>query len=482
MQMREASRRPRRAGKRRVNRTARLIRLVLAVALLAVTIYLVRAFAVIGVGTPKYYNVTVNGVSLEGYTKTEARKLFGTLEDGWLNEEYTLTYQDQSWSFNAAMFDANLDIDTQLELAWNLGHYGSLSNRVKAILALRDAPRAFTSELSYDEGKLDAFIAGIQAVTDVAAVDAEIVLDVDAPRVITDSSDGAQLDEARTRQAIMDLLLTGTGETALAVNVVQPAISSDEASGGMALISKYSTDVSDSSTDRRFNVSLALSYFNGLEVKPGMEISFNTIVGERTTARKFREAPEYDGTTVVNGIGGGSCQASTTLYCAVMMAGMDIVERHPHNMTVAYADPSKDATVSWGKKDFVFKNNTEHTIYIYTKVTDDTAYVVVYGNKPEYRIDFQSTITKQTIASTKEEVREDVTGRYAYYTDEKYLYKEGKSGCESQGWLIYYDWETDQEVSRKQVSDDTYAPGTSTYFVGVHSRTPDVTVNPTANY
>ncbi|MGI6239622.1 MAG: VanW family protein [Christensenellales bacterium] len=482
MQRRQPPRRNPRAGRGRNTVKARLIRMLVVGVLLAVAVYFAQALITIGIGTPKYYNVSVNGISLKGYTKPAARTLFQSLLDDWARQEYTLTYEGHRWTFSASTIGASLDIDTPLELAWNIGHYGSLSSRVRTIREMRDEPRAFTSELTYDEEKLDAFLREIREVTDLEVINAEIVADVDAPRIVTDSRDGRALDEEKARETILSLLLTGQGEETLLVHTIMPSISSDEASGGMAVVAYYSTDISTSGSNRRKNVELSLSYYNGLAVHPGNTISFNEIVGERTERRGFLEAPEYDGTTVVNGIGGGACQASTTIYGAVIMAGMDILERHSHNMTIAYAEPSLDAAVSWPRKDLVFQNNTDHTIYIYTRVIGDKAWVVVYGNLPEHKIDFESVTVKKTIAATREEIREDVTGRYAYYTDDKYLYSQGKDGCESQGWLVYRDWDTGEEIMRKQVSADKYAPGTSIYFVGVHARQPETTVNPEANW
>ncbi len=482
VQRRKPTRRPRRAGWRRLSRRARFLGFIAAVALLVTAIWLISAYAAIGFGPAEYYNVTVNGISLKGYTKAKAHALFDELETQWMSATYTLTYGDDSWTFSASTFDAAIDVDTQLELAWNLGHYGSLASKRQTILSLKENPRAFTSELSYDEAELNDFIAGIQAKTDVAPVDAQVILDVNAPRVVSDSKDGLALDVDKTREQILNLLRTGQGEIALTVNVVSPAVSSDEASGGIKVIASYVTDVSTSTAARKANVNRALSYFNCFEVRDGDTISFNDVVGERTEARGFKEAPEYDGNTVVIGVGGGSCQASTTLYCAVIQAGVTILERHPHNMTVSYAEPSMDATVSWPKKDFIFQNNTGHSLYIYTNVTDTKATVVVYGNQPENRIELISVITKKGIAATRKELREDVTGKYAYYTDEQTLIEQGKDGCQSQGWLVSYDWTTQKEVSRQMISEDTYSPGTSIYWVGVHERTATVTPDPNVDY
>ena len=464
---------------RRVSGKARLIVAALVIIVLSIAVYYIRAFSIVGIGTPKYYNVTVNGVSLEGYTRSQADELFDALITDWAAREYTLTWEDKSWTFSPATFDATLNVDAQLELAWNMGHYGSLSSRCDAILAMRDNAYSFISDLNYDQAKLDNYIEEIRLAIDVEPVDAEVVLDVDAPRILTESSNGRALDVEATREAILALLLTGTGETALKVETLEPAVSSDEVSGGLSVISSYSTDMSTSSSNRYENVKKALSSFHAMAVYDGDIISFNEVVGERTAERGYKLASEYSGTSVIMGYGGGSCQASTTLYCAVIMAGMDIIERHPHNMTVAYADPSLDATVSWGSKDFVFQNNTGHTIYIYTKVTRKKAWVVIYGNRPEYKMDFQSVIIETGIEPYKEEIREDVTGQYAYYVDDKYLYSKGKAGCKSQGWMIYYDWDTQEEVKRVQISQDSYAPGTSIYYVGVHDRVEEMTPEPT---
>lgn len=478
MNRNQPTQRPHRRNDRCAGRRPRLVVFVLVIVAIFIAAYYIRAAFIIGVGAPTYYNVEVNGVSLKGLTRAQADAMFDTLISDWQNRQFALTWEDRSWPFSPATFDASLSVDDQLTLAWNMGHYGSISSRCRAILSMRENAYAFTSDMKYDEAKVDAFIESIRQEIDIEAVDATVVLDVDAPRILTESSDGRKLDTDAAKAAVYSLLLTGTGETALTVETVKPAVSSDEVSGGLSVISSYKTDMSASSSNRYNNVKLALSNFHAMAVYDGDIISFNDVVGERSAERGYMQAAEYSGTSVITGYGGGSCQASTTLYCAAIMAGMDIIERHPHNMTVSYAEPSLDATVSWGNKDFVFQNNTGSTIYIYTKVTRKNAWVVIYGNKPEYKVDFQSVIIEQGVAPYKEELREDVTGQYAYYTDEKYLYSEGKYGCTSQGWLVYYDWDTGAEVNRVQVSQDPYMPGTSIYFVGVHERGAEVSPEP----
>lgn len=455
---------------RRPNYRARLVLAGVALVLVFVAIYYISTAAVLGVGTPKYYNVSVNGVALKGYTRQQASQIFNQLTSEWASKQYELTWNGNVWSFTPADFDATLDVETQLTLAWNMGHNGSLSERKRTVESMNKNAYAFNSQLRYSEEKVDAFIESLSSQIDVAPIDAEVVLDVTAPRIITESRTGLKLDTAAAKESVISILTYGSGNSELNVEVLEPAVSSDSMSQGMSVVSSYWTDMTMSSWGRFKNVQRALNNFNCFAVYPGDTISFNQIVGERTAERGYNEAPEYSGTSVVNGYGGGSCQASSTLYCAAIMAGMDIIERHPHNMTVAYAEPSLDATVSWGNKDFIFRNNTGKTMYIYTKVTRKKAWVVIYGNRPEYKVEFKSVLTKRNIAPSKEEIREDTAGQYVKYSDERYIYSEGKPGCESESWLIYSDWETGEEVKRVQVSHDVYYAGTSIIYVGVRDR------------
>ena len=194
------------------------------------------------------------------------------------------------------------------------------------------------------------------------------------------------------------------------------------------------------------------------------------MVGPRDEAHGFKQAAEYAGDTTTTGWGGGVCQASTTLYNALVMANMTIVDRSPHSMVVTYVDPSCDAAVFYGSKDLVFENNTDYPIYIYTSVDRQLATVTIYGHRPEYFYHLEAVIIEKGIESTRKVYVEDSSGNHVYYEDdEPVLATKGKDGCISEGWIVAYDWDTQLEVSRTQVSRDSYSPGASVYYKGVHS-------------
>lgn len=416
-------------------------------------------------------NVYVNGVALGGYTRDEGYARMAEVRDQRLNTTYALTYAGNSWDFTPSDFGADFDYESEMELAWNLGHVGGRSDRRQAAENLKSVPAEFNSELTYDAQALDDYIDALYDQIYVAPVDAEVVVTETKPVISTASQSGVALDKDKTRENLASLINTGEGDTALPVDVVEPAVSSDDMQ--MRVIAKFSTDVSFRGYDSRANVRLALSFFNGYVVYPGDTCDFNEVVGPRTEGRGFRKAPEYAGNEKVQGVGGGVCQASTTLYDAVIMANMTILERHNHSMTVSYVEPSQDAAVEYGTngkdgKNFVFRNDSGHAIYIYTDVDKENATVTIYGTRPEYHYELASVIVSEE-KSTRKRYEDDLDGKYVYYaTDKPKLKTKGHGSCHSEGWLVAYDWDTKQEVSREQISFDDYRSGVNVYWRGVH--------------
>jgi hypothetical protein len=139
---------------------------------------------------------------------------------------------------------------------------------------------------------------------------------------------------------------------------------------GEKTISSYYTTLIDRSASRTKNVELSCQAVNGSIVQPGQVFSFNQTSGPRTKERGYEIAPIFVGKKVVPGRGGGVCQTSSTLYNSALEAGLEIVERHPHSLPVAYVAAQRDATVSWGGADLKFRNNLDVPIKILARVWD----------------------------------------------------------------------------------------------------------------
>ena len=149
------------------------------------------------------------------------------------------------------------------------------------------------------------------------------------------------------------------------------------------LLSTFSTRYPASNRDRTTNLRLAASKVNGTVVLPGQTFSYNSVVGERTIAAGYKEAAVYQDGQVVQGLGGGICQISTTLYNAALYANLDIVERRNHQFVPSYVGAGRDATVVYGSQDFKFKNNRNYAIKITCSVDKGVATFNIYGLKEE---------------------------------------------------------------------------------------------------
>ncbi|MCI8641347.1 MAG: hypothetical protein HFJ59_05730 [Clostridia bacterium] len=164
------------------------------------------------------------------------------------------------------------------------------------------------------------------------------------------------------------------------------------------LLSEFSTNYAISNRNRTTNLILAANKINGLVLMPGETFSYNKIVGERTISAGYKEAPIYVEGRVENGIGGGICQITTTLYNAVLYANLEIIERSNHQFVPSYANASRDATVVYGAIDFKFKNNRDYPIKLTCSVEKGIANFKIFGLKTnnDYEVIINSRITGST--------------------------------------------------------------------------------------
>lgn len=145
-------------------------------------------------------------------------------------------------------------------------------------------------------------------------------------------------------------------------------------------ISSFSTSLTVSTPERNNNIEICTKAINGKILMPGEAFSFNQVVGERTKEKGYMEAPAIIDNRIEPSVGGGICQATSTLYDAVLLAGIKNIERTHHSLPVSYVKPGLDATVEWGNIDFKFTNTLEYPISIEGYVQNKELYVNIYSN------------------------------------------------------------------------------------------------------
>lgn len=163
------------------------------------------------------------------------------------------------------------------------------------------------------------------------------------------------------------------------------------------LLSSFSTKYDASKKDRSTNLEIATDKINGTVITPGKEFSYNKIVGARTIAAGYKEAKVYSNGEVVDGIGGGICQISSTLYNTAIFANLDITERHNHQFLTSYVPAGRDATVAYGSKDLKFVNNRTYPIKIVATVNSGIVKIEIYGIKEDS--DMNATFETETLSN-----------------------------------------------------------------------------------
>ncbi len=217
-------------------------------------------------------------------------------------------------------------------------------------------------------------------------------------------------------------------------------------------LATYSTTYASSNYNRSTNISLAAKAVNGTVLMPGETFSYNGTLGQRTTAKGYREAGAYVNGQVSTEVGGGICQVSSTLYNAALLCNLEIVARTNHSFEPAYVPAGQDATVSWKSPDFQFKNNREYPIKLVASAGSGRITFVIYGVKSDndYEVKIQSSKTG-TIPFSTQYVNDD-----SLPVGTTKVTQSGSNGCRSVTYKILY--KDGQEVSRTLINSDTYNP------------------------
>lgn len=201
------------------------------------------------------------------------------------------------------------------------------------------------------------------------------------------------------------------------------------------LRAEFSTDYSKSTIERKHNIALAVKSLNNTFLDVHGEFSFNRAVGARTEKRGYKSAKIIVNGEFVEGVGGGVCQVSTTLYNAAIQAGLKITEVHAHSLSVSYVEPSCDAMVNSGSADLRFINTTHNPIIIKAAADGEKLTFKIYGEPLAEKYRLKSVI--------KEEIKPEFTvitdnkGEYPdLFSGEKRVISYGKKGYYSEGFLI----------------------------------------------
>ena len=269
---------------------------------------------------------------------------------------------------------------------------------------------------------------------------------------------GYTLDRDRLYDAVLQAVLQFQTQLQWKKREIQPTIRQEQLQDKREKRSTFTTQIKSQSADRTSNIATALRNFNGFVLAPGEKVSFNATTGTRNAANGYKPAKIIVNGVYVDGYGGGVCQASTTLYNALLLADVEILEVHNHSLPPSYVRMSFDAMVNTGSADLVFVNTTPWPMGLLTRVFNGTVQVSVYGAPMEYEIHRRSEVL-ETLPQGTMQYKVDTEGKYAdlvTYTDERVLIQAPKAGYRTRGYLQYY--RNGVMLSEKHIRSDTYKP------------------------
>ena len=286
----------------------------------------------------------------------------------------------------AAVDEATSLVDEPVTLEFKGEDVGTLTPaRLVKLLRFRPAGESF--HISFHPQRVAKAVEPMLAPWRTRAVNARFVVDGKQVRV-RPSRPGLAADGRWAADAIAAAAAAPVHRASVRLKQIRADLTTREAEklGIRRKISTFTTDMGTSSSNRIHNVQLMAQYIDGTVIKPGDRFSFNDRVGPRTVERGFREGQMIIGSLLLPAIGGGVCQTATTLFNNAFELGLPIVERHNHSFYISHYPMGRDATVSWGGPDFVFKNDLKTGILIKTRYTNSTLTFSFYGTDPGRRV------------------------------------------------------------------------------------------------
>lgn len=325
--------------------------------------------------------VMLYDTTLEGLTLAEAQEKANQAKDSLLKKKINLTLSN--YNIDICLEDLGLGLEFQPTIgeAYEFDKQGGILTRLTNKLSMRKGmyiEPIYTWDNELLTSTLNTRLADLNKPVENAKF---IVNYTNNTLNIISEKQGTQVDIDQLIKIITKSNPKDLGVIQIPLEIINPEITKAnlESQGVTGKISSYTTKYNPSEVNRTENLRLAIKAIDGTLLKPGDTFSFNDIVGERTARAGYKDAFIIVNSKFVQGLGGGICQVSSTLYNAVRQADLSVVERTSHSLPVTYVPSGFDATVAYGSLDFRFKNNTNNYILIRGSLANGIVTFNLYG-------------------------------------------------------------------------------------------------------
>lgn len=413
-----------------------------------------------------YQNIFVEDVDLSGMTEEDALAALDNKVQEQGKKKVTLKLENEEMQVSLADMGIHIEeVEALVKEAMAYGKSGSVWKRNSQLKKLQKEKVVFEAEYAIDEGLSKTVLEKKMENVDKGTVDATIKRE-NGKFIVTDEQRGITVDMEASHNALT-LFFTGDWEHKEAViqlvsKVDEPKVTREDLEQIEDLLGSYTTHCGVGG-GRVQNIETGAAKMDGTLLLPGEEFSADAMMRPYTKENGYEEAGSYLNGKVVQSMGGGICQVSSTLYNAVILAELEVTQRQPHSMLVSYVEPAMDAAIAGDWKDLKFENNLDVPIYIEAYVRNGNITFNIYGKETRAknrRIEYVSETIETKKAEPEFEASNDSLGKIEQIDSEHV-------GMTAKLWKVVY--EDGKEVERTVVNTSKYSSSPAVYSVGTSS-------------
>lgn len=394
-------------------------------------------------------NVYVQDIDLSGLTKEEAaRKINSYIEQ---NNEFELFYNNEEITVDKKTLDVDYKVNELVNKAYDVGRDKDLVTDMKTKISLKKGEKEIIPiTCSYNVKKVENLIDKIYSKLYISSKDASAKV-VDGNVVVYEGHKGQAVNKEKLKDIIIYKIENlDSSQSEIPLNVLNPKYTYDQLMKIDTLLGRYETYFNPKRKNRVNNITVAAKSTSDILVNTNEKFSFNQQLRDNDAYNKLKVAPIILNGKHDKGVGGGICQVSTTIYNAALYAGMDIVQITNHSIPSPYVTKGRDATVSNGYMDFVFKNNNNTPIIVHNEIFENKIVSKIYGCNSDKR-----NIEVET------EIVETIKNKKIYKSDSKL--EKGSKVVEQEGRLGYTVntfrlYKSNNEVLKKELVNTSYYP------------------------
>ena len=435
---------------------AAIIVIVLALSMiLSLAVSVSAAESISGSSIPQ--GLKIAGIDVGGMTLQQAQSALEPVIQQRGNANITFYGKEEDQQVTVRAYDLGMSADIEATVQKAVGSSGgaNLIARYKARKDIEHNGTDLEPEITFNLYSISSVINANRAVFDREAKDATILRSGGSFEIMEGQA-GYVINVEKSAELVYNALCADwdgndTG-ISMVIDVDEPKGSSEDFAQMTDVIGTFQTSYSSSGSARCANIANACSLVNGTILYPGEQFSMLQTITPFSEENGYQLAASYMGDQVVESLGGGICQVSTTLYNAVIRAELQIDSRYNHSMIVSYVKPSMDAAIAESSGlDFKFTNNTQYPIYVEGQIQDRTITFYIYGKEtrsPNRQIEFESE-TLTTTPPEGEKIYTDSSKNAGYIS-----VTSGHTGYTARLWKIVR--EDGKEVSREVFNNSTY--------------------------